>query len=323
VNIEMSMLAEKVMANFKEETGFEALFDRVGYLFLITDEEDAVDFRRHFELQKKLGLKVQMLKPEEIRERFPIVRSDDVIFGTFCHDDGLGDPYEFLRGYEQGARRLGVEIVFDAEVMGISVNDDEIKAIRTGKGEIKSPVVINCAGPHAGKVGELAGVDVPVQPLRRQIVTTGELSFVDPSFPMVVDVKSGLYTHKESKGLLLGWADKNMQPSFDTSIDPEYTDTIIEKGLDRIPRLEEAEIANQWAGLYETTPDHHAIIGFDPHVKGLFHVTGFSGHGFMQAPAAGIVAAELLTDRAPSVDISALSPARFDKGALVEETNVI
>jgi sarcosine oxidase subunit beta len=140
---------------------------------------------------------------------------------------------------------------------------------------------------------------------------------------MVVDVKSGLYFHKESKGLLLGWADPTVQPSYDISIDPDYTDAILEKALARIPILETAEIANQWAGLYETTPDHLAIIGWEPSVQGMFICAGFSGHGFMHAPAAGLIAAEIVMGKEPSIDISPLAPERFAKGATVAETNVI
>ena len=121
----------------------------------------------------------------------------------------------------------------------------------------------------------------------------------------------------------MGWADRAVKPGFDISVDPDYTDAILEKALDRIPQLEEAEIANQWAGLYETTPDHLAIIGWEPSVEGMFHVTGFSGHGFMHAPAAGLVAAEILSGKEPSVDVSALSPKRFEAGILTAETNVI
>jgi sarcosine oxidase subunit beta len=169
----------------------------------------------------------------------------------------------------------------------------------------------------------MVGADIKVEPIRRQIVTTGELDLVQPSFPMVVDVKSGLYFHKESKGLLLGWADPDVEPSFDISIDPDYTDAIVEKALERIPILETAEIANQWAGLYETTPDHLAIIGWEPSVKGMFICAGFSGHGFMHAPAAGLITTEILMGKDPSIDISPLSPKRFVKGATVSETNVI
>ena len=140
---------------------------------------------------------------------------------------------------------------------------------------------------------------------------------------MVVDVRSGLYMHKESKGLLLGWGDKERESSFDVSIDPDYTDAILERALELMPRLETAEIANQWSGLYETTPDHTAILGQDDNVNGLFHTTGFSGHGFMHAPAAGILTSEILTGKKLSIDISSLSPGRFAKGSVIAESNVI
>ncbi len=323
VNIEMSMLAERILCSFKEETGSEALFDQVGYMFLLQDDSDIEQFKKNYQLQKSLGLKVVLLKPHEIGQYAPHVRADDIKLATYCRDDGLGDPHEFLTGYERAARKMGVDFELGTEVTEIDVSNGKITGLKAAKGSISCPLVINCAGPHAKLIGKMVGAKVPVEPIRRQVVTTGELDFVKPYFPMVVDVKSGLYFHKESKGMLLGWADGSVKPSFDVSIDPDYTDAILEKALYRIPQLEAAEIANQWAGLYETTPDHHAIIGWEPTVSGMFHVTGFSGHGFMHAPAAGLVAAKVLAGRKPPVDITPLSPERFTTGVLVEETNVI
>lgn len=322
-NIQMSMLSEDLFCRFKEDTGSEALYDQVGYLFVLSDDKDVVEYRKHYELQRSLGLKVDLLKPDEIAQYAPHIRLDDIQLGTFCKADGLGDPSEFLHGYEHAIREMGVEIVLDTPVTGFEKNGEKITTVRTKNGDISTPLVINATGAWAGELGKLAGADVKVEPYKRQIVTTGELDFVKPFFPMVVDVKSGLYFHKESKGLLLGWADKSVKPSFDVSIDPDYTDAILERSLDRIPQLETAEVANQWAGLYETTPDHRAIIGFDPVVQGLFHVTGFSGHGFMHAPAAGVVTAEMVSGEKPTIDVSSLSPERFAKGAIVHETNVI
>ncbi|MFZ5979569.1 MAG: NAD(P)/FAD-dependent oxidoreductase [Candidatus Zixiibacteriota bacterium] len=322
-NVQMSMLSEKIFANFKDETGYDALFDQCGYMFLLAEDNDIATFKESYELQKSLGLPVELLKPEQIREFVPIVRTDDIQLATFCHDDGIGDPSEFLTGYEKAARNLGVEIANETEVTGFNIENGKITRVKTRKGEINCPMVINCSGAWSKLIGKMAGADVKVEPVRRQCVTTGELDFIDPRFPMVVDVKSGLYTHKESKGLLLGWADKDVKPSFDISIEPDYTDNILERALNRIPRLETAEIANQWAGLYETTPDHRAIIGYEKAVEGMFHVTGFSGHGFMHAPAAGIVTTEILTGKQPCIDISDLSPDRFTRGAVTEETNVI
>jgi sarcosine oxidase subunit beta len=323
VNIQMSMLSEKLFLSFEEDTGSEALFDQVGYMFLLSDPKDVEGFTRSYELQLSLGLNVEMLKPGEIAQYAPHVRTDDILAATFCRDDGLGDPHEFLAGYEKAARKLGVDIALDTAVSGFQKDGNKICGVETNQGSISTPLVINCAGAYAGEIGKLLGADVPVKPYRRQCVTTGQLDFVKPFFPMIVDVSSGLYSHKESKGLLLGWLDKSVEPSFDVSIDPDYTDSILERALERIPQLETAEIANQWAGLYETTPDHRAIIGWEPSVQGMFHVTGFSGHGFMHAPAAGIVTAEILTDKETSIDVSSLAPDRFGKGILIEETNVI
>ena len=323
INIEMSMLSEKSFVNFKEETGQDALYDQVGYMFLLEEDQHIESFKKDYELQKSLGLNVVLLKPEDIGQYAPHVSLEGIKLATFCHDDGLGDPHEFLTGYEKAARQLGVEFEIEAEVIDVNVNSVKVTGVKTAKGEISTPLVINCAGPYAKVIGRMVGADVKVEPIRRQIVTTGELDFIQPFFPMVVDVKSGLYCHKESKGMLLGWADFSVKPSFDTSIDPDYTDAILEKALERIPQLETAEIANQWAGLYETTPDHRAIVGWEPTVEGMFHCTGFSGHGFMHAPAAGQITSEILTDKTPSIDVSSLSPSRFAKGVVAEETNVI
>ncbi len=322
-NIRMSMLSEELFVRFKEDTGSEALFDQVGYLFLLKDDGDVASFKDAFKLQKSLGLNVDLLTPEEIPKYAPHVSLDGVQCATFCKDDGLGDPHEFLSGYDHACRKMGVAIELEAPVTGIDVVAGRVKTVHTPRGSISTPLVVNCAGPYAKVIGRMVGADVKVEPVKRQIVTTGELDFVKPFFPMVVDVRSGLYTHKESKGMLLGWADKNVKPSFDVSIDPDYTDAILEKALDLIPQLAEAEVANQWAGLYEVTPDHREIIGWETAVEGMFHVTGFSGHGFMHAPAAGLITAEILTGKEPSVDVSGYAADRFSAGKLVEETNVI
>ena len=137
----------------------------------------------------------------------------------------------------------------------------KITSVKTNKGELLTNTVVNAAGPYARQIAGFLGIDLPVVPIKRQIVTTAPLDFISESFPMVVDIGSGLYTHKESGGLLLGWADKNTPEGFDESVDPEYTDTILMKGLDRIPQLETAEIKTAWGGLYESTPDHLAVIG--------------------------------------------------------------
>ncbi|MEW5922397.1 MAG: FAD-binding oxidoreductase [Candidatus Zixiibacteriota bacterium] len=323
INIEMSMKSEEMLVNFEKENDYPVVFEQNGYMFLIFNDQQLAEFTRSVELQRSLGLKVEWLDISQINEIAPPVRTDDVIKATFCHDDGIADPSDMINGYATVARRLGVDIQIETEVTGFNIEAGEIKSILTKKGEISAPLVVDAAGPYAAVIGKMAGLDVPVQPIRRQIVTTGPLDYIPHTFPMVVDVNSGLYFHKESPGLLLGWADPDVQPGFDESVDPDYNDMIIMKALDRVPRLETAEMAKSWAGLYESTPDHHAIIDFADGVKGFFVCSGFSGHGLMHAPAAGLVAAEKICGMKTSIDISPLSLKRFARGEIIEETNVI
>jgi len=323
INIEMSMKSEEMLVNFEKEYDYPIVYEQNGYMFLLFNDRQVAGFTKAFEMQRSLGLNVEWLDIPRINELAPPVKTDDVIKATFCQDDGIADPSDMINGYSTIARKLGVAIEIETEVTGINVEAGEVKGIVTNKGEIAAPLVINAAGPYAKVIGEMAGIDVPVEPIRRQIVTTGPLDYIPPTFPMVVDVGSGLYFHKESPGLLLGWADPDVEPGFDESVDPDYTDTIIMKALDRVPRLETAEMAKSWAGLYETTPDHHAIIDYADEVKGFFVCSGFSGHGLMHAPAAGLVAAEKIVGQDTSIDISPLSLRRFAKGKLIEETNVI
>lgn len=325
VNIEVSMKSIEVFKNFEQITGEPALYDQVGYTFVLTDEKTVEPYLKSAELQKSLGLEVRILDADDLSKLAPPVRTDDVIKATFCPSDGLGDPHEFLQGYFRACRRMGVDVLIETEAVGINLSGGKITGVKTTKGDFESPLVVNAAGPFARPVAKMAGIDIPIEPYRRQIVTTGELDFLPDRMPMIVDVSSGLYCHKESAGLLMGWADQDVTAGFDESQDPDYNDNILMKALDRMPQLETAEVANSWAGLYETTPDHHAILGFAGEVSGLFIIGGFSGHGFMHAPGAGILAAEVISGQKPSLDISRLDPGRFIGGTVEyeDEVNVI
>ncbi len=326
INVKISLLSEDLFERFQEDTGEEGIFDQVGYLFLITRPDDEETFRRNMKMQQDLGVPVEWLTRDDIADLCPNVRMDDVIGGTFCKKDGIGDPHVFTQGYVSAARKLGVEIIEETKAVGIKVSGGKVEAVDTTQGPISTPLVINCAGPEAREIGLMVDLNIPVEPYKRQISTTSPLSWIPSSFPMVVDIASGLYTHKESGGLLLGWADKNTPPGYDQSLDPEYTDEILMRALDRIPILEEAGIASSWAGLYETTPDHHAILGKVPDLEGFICANGFSGHGFMHAPGVGKLISELIIDGEPSIDLSPLSINRFaeeKESEIKEEQTVI
>ncbi|MBI3764476.1 MAG: FAD-binding oxidoreductase, partial [Chloroflexi bacterium] len=183
--------------------------------------------------------------------------------------------------------------------------------------------VVNAAGPWSPLIGTMVGIDLPVVPIRREMLTTNPLPEVPPDFPFTIDFAQSLYFHREGDGLLTGQSNPNEKPGFDESIDEEWELTALENAIHRLPLLEKASRLSHWAGLYEVTPDAHPIIGRTP-VEGFFVVTGFSGHGFMHGPICGLLMAEEILDgMATTVDVSELDYWRFGEGRLIREYNVI
>ena len=324
VNCQVSQLAEKIFLDFEHEVGVKAAYEKVGYLFCLSREADVATFRRQLAMWQKLGLDARWLEPAEIAAKVPPLLTDDLLGGTFCSTDGLADAGEYMVAYEKQARKLGVEIRSGAAVTDIRCENGAVRAVIAGDEEIVTGLVINCAGPHAREIGRMAGLDVPVDPLKRQIAKTALLDWLPADLPMIVDIASGLYMHRESGGMLMGWADPHTTPGYDISTDADYTDEIIMRALARMPKLETAEIAHTWGGLYESTPDHHGIMGPAAELAGFWNCTGFSGHGFMHAPAAGRLTAEWIVDGKPSIDLARLALERFrDTDVIAKEANVI
>jgi sarcosine oxidase subunit beta len=201
-----------------------------------------------------------------------------------------------------------------------------ITGVVTTRGFVSTPIVVNAAGPWAAEVARLAGAHLPVEPLRRQLVPTEPFDGLPKRFPMVIDMSTGFHFRREGKGILLAWNDPEETPGFKTDFDPGFVEKILTRAADRVPSLVEAEVnpRRAWAGLYEMTPDHHAIIGPAPDVAGLYFVNGFSGHGVMHSPASGRVTADLiLHGHSELIDAAQLNVQRFASGHLLEETAVL
>lgn len=326
VNIAMSHYSIREFEQLEKESGIQ--FVQCGYLFVIKTEEQKNRYLHNMETQQKLGVDVRWVTPEEISILAPNYGLDGVLGGTFGPKDGLVDPYLAVDAYFKKARKDDIEFLTETPCEGFKTSNGRITHVTTPKGDIACDTVINAAGPYAKTIGEMLGISIPIEPLRRMITTTGELDFVTDKYPMVVDVTTGMYMHKEGNGLLIGLANTEEKPGFDESIDNDFLDKMLMTALDVMPCLEDAEIKTKypgtWAGLYESTPDHHSIIGFVPGVSNLLLVGGFSGHGLMHAPAAGQAAAELVAKgRSDSFDLNPLRFSRFAEGRLTEERNVI
>jgi sarcosine oxidase, subunit beta len=324
INVRLSQLSLPMLDRFHEEIG-QAIDRRYcGYLFLLTNERDVRQFEHNVAMQHRLDVATEWWSGEEVRRRLPLLDAADVLAATFNAEDGLADPNGVVTGYITAARRLGVQTFTDTAVTAIETKSGQVTAVHTDTGSIACEIVANAAGPWAAPVSELAGVPLPVIPLRRQMLTTTPLPDLPADFPFVIDFAQSLYFHREGEGVLTGMSNPHEQPAFDERVDEEWELVHMEAAVDRLPLLANAGRASHWAGLYEITPDAHPIIGAVPGLEGYYVVTGFSGHGFMHGPAAGLLLAEIILDgRAHSLDISALDYGRFAEGRLIREYNVI
>jgi sarcosine oxidase subunit beta len=323
INVRLSLESLPMIERFKEEIGQDVDYRQCGYLLVATNEKDAQVFKHNVELQNRLGVQTQLLSGDQVRERVPLMKFEDAIAGTFNPKDGLVDPNGVVAGYVGAAQKLGVKALTHAEVTGICVSGDQVEGVETTQGVIQTRTVLNTAGPWAGLVGQMAGVQIPIVPIRRQMFTTNALREIPVDFPFVIDFAQSLYFHREGEGLLIGMSNQREKSGFDQSIDEEFEMENFEAALERMPLLERASRASHWAGLYEVTPDAHPIFGGSP-VRGFTICAGFSGHGFMHGPVAGKLMTEYILDgNFSTVDVSMLDLARFEEGRLIREYNVV
>ena len=325
INVLLSIEAIRMITSFTEEHGLPLDVAQDGYLFLISSEAAWDDFLKTAEMQRSLGVAVEVLDPREASDLIPGISTDGMIGATFGPNDGIADPSGLTEGYATLARRAGARIETGTEVHSIRVNDGRTVGVATGKGDISAPVVVNAAGAWAGRLAATAGIDLPLEPIPRHIVVTAGFPAAPGRRTLVVDVASSFYFHREGPGVLMGMGSPTERPSFDTSVDERFiADELLPTAVRVFPPLEDAGVSSAWAGLYEMTPDRHPIIGEAPGVSGLFLATGFSGHGFQHAPVVGRILAELIVDgAAKTVDVSPLGLERFDEGGARIETHVI
>jgi sarcosine oxidase subunit beta len=326
-SIKMSLFSIPFFAAFEDVMGFPSGYRPQGYLFAATEERHMAYLRENYQRQVELGLKtVRLISVDEIAKIAPEIRHDDLIGGSFCSTDGFVDPHSVMTGFMLKAMERGVQLLREAEVTAITADGQGVTGVDTTQGYISSRTIVNCAGAWSAQVAEFAGVDLPVEPLRRMLVPTEPFDKVSHQSPMVIDMATGFHYRPEGLGLLLSWNDPTETPGYKLNFDPAFIEKVLTHGANRLPSLEEAEINPRrgWAGLYEMTPDHHPILGPVAKVPGFFVATGFSGHGVMHSPATGKIMADILMHgKSDMVDTRVLNFERFGEGRLLEETAVL
>lgn len=324
INVRLSLLSLPMLVNFEEELGQQIDLRWTGYLFLLDNDADVCAYQAQVSMQNRLGVPSQMLSHDEAAQMVPLLNTADIMGGAYHARDGLADPSGVVQGYAAGARRQGVQLLTGVEVTGIRVQAGKVTGVQTSQGAIDAPVVVNAAGPWAGQVAAMAGVQLPISPVRRQIAVTTPLPEVPADFPFVIDFSRNLYFHREGRGVLTGQSNVNEPPGFNQSVDHNWTEQHLDNAIFRFPLLAKAGLLREWAGLYEVTPDAHPVIDRLADPLGFYVVAGFSGHGFMHGPAAGLLMSQLILDgQARSLDIQQLRLSRFAEGDLVKEHNVV
>ncbi|MEO8293464.1 MAG: FAD-binding oxidoreductase [Actinomycetota bacterium] len=324
INVELSIASVPMIVGFAEEHGLPLDVVQDGYLFLVRDRATLASFAAAAEMQRGLGVDARLLTPEEAAEIAPGISQDGLVGATFCPDDGIADPAGLTLGYATAARRAGADVQLGIEVTEILTRDGRVTGVRTVDGDVGAGAVVNAAGPWAAALAATAGVDLPLEPIPRMVVTTGAFPGVPPRRTLVIDAATSFYLHREGEGVLMGMGGAQEHASFSLDVDARFVEEeLLPVAIRVFPPLAQAGLAASWAGLYEMTPDRHPILGESP-VPGLWLANGFSGHGFQHAPVVGKLLAEMIVEgRARTVDVASLALQRFERGNLVTEAHVV
>ncbi len=311
VNIDLAQRSLAAFGRFGDEHDQDIDLRQSGYLFLLRDADQLADFGAASQLQRSFGIDSRMIDVAEACELSPLVNPDGLAGAMWSPDDGHCSPESVVLGYARSARRLGVRIVTGCEVTGIDVEGGEVAAVRTKDGSISTRSVVCCAGAWSRRIGDWVGVDLPVDALRRHVALTSAIPDLDPATPFTVDFATSLYFHREGPGLLMGVPDIDDAWGVDSARDPDWLEHLAAMMQQRLVGVDDLGLRIGWAGLYEVTPDHNALIGRASEVDGFVYATGFSGHGFLMGPAVGEVVRDLVMGESPVVDVATLTAARF------------
>lgn len=323
VNIALGARSLETFTRFEELFGHDIDLHQVGYLFLLSTQESVDAFEANVALQNGLGVPSRLISVAEATALSPLIEPAGLLAAAWSPTDGHCTPESVVMGYASAARRAGATLVPHCAVTDIAVVGGRVVGVQTAGGPVATDAVICAAGAWSEAVGGWAGVDLPVTPLRRQLLVTEPVPGLDPATPFTIDFDTSFYFHGEGRGLLMGMSDPDEVPGFALTRSDDWLPRLGEAIERRAPALAEVGVASGWAGLYEMTPDHNALIGRSPTVDGFLYCTGFSGHGFLMGPAVGEVMRDLYLGVESFVDVAGLSADRFTGAQIRPETNIV
>jgi len=322
-NVRLAMRSVEWFKRMKEDTGLDVEYKQGGYLILSFDEKEAEEFAKNVKMQKEEGLEVEVLTPKQVKRRFPYVNVEGVKLATFCPTDGHANPHLANFAYIRRSVENGARLFTKTEVKEIDVSNGTVRGVWTSAGYIECEVVINAAGPWSKNVGEMVGIDLPTESYRHQILVTEPLEHIMD--PMIISFSGNFYIRQTRHGsFLMGQGDKDEKPGINRKVTARFLLEMVNKMSRRFPFLKNLRVIRQWSGEYNMSPDAQPIVGLSENVSGYFYAVGFSGHGFMVAPAVGEALAEWIVFGKPkNVDISQLSLERFKGKEFLKERSVV
>jgi len=323
LNVRLAARSLAVYDRFQHELGADIGLDKVGYLFLLRTPQDVARFEVSAAIQNEHGIPTRLLTPAEAAGLCPPIDQDAFVAAAFSPSDGHARPTVAVTAYVHAARARGAHAVVSCAVSDIEVRGGEIAAVHTSRGTIRTSTVVCAAGAWSREIGAMVGVDLDVRPVRRQIAFSRPLPDVAPRLPFTIDYDSTFYFHSADAGVLLGMTDREQPPSFDCAYDEGWLPTLRATAARCAPSLADVPLPHGWAGLYEMTPDANALIGESRDVGRFLYATGFSGHGFCQAPATAEVIRDLVLEEQPFLDVTPLRAERFAECAPIIEANIV
>lgn len=323
-NIALGKRSLDAYGRFGERFGADIGLRKVGYLFLCRNNQEVLDCERSTFIQNDFGSNSRMVSPEEAFQINPFLNKDALLGAAYSPDDGFAEPAKAVAAYAKAASAAGATLLTGTEALDIEVSGGGIKSVTTNRGTIHTNAVICAAGAWSRHVGQMVGVEMPVTPVRRQIGMTRQKATPFPTVPFTLDLSTTMYFHNYDNGMLVGISNQNQAPGFGRDFSHEWLPEFNSAAEICAPSLVEPDLEFGWAGLYENTPDHNALIGASDKLPGFFYATGFSGHGFLQGPAVGEIMRDLYLGRTPFMDPSTFSVDRFNNdSALVREVHII
>jgi sarcosine oxidase subunit beta len=319
VNAQLARRSVDFFTAFEEHTGSPLDFRQHGYLFLATDPASMAGLTEAVAMQNRYGIPSQVVGPDQVADLFPQVRTGDLVGGSYCPTDGSASPTDATNGLLKAARAGGATVYQHRTVTGLRRDrDGRITGVDTDAGALPAEAVVLAPGPWAAEVGARCGVTLPVSPHSRQAFAIAPADWLHPSLPLTVDLTTGAYLHPRAGGAVIGGTDRDTPPGMNPMVDWELLERLTTALSHRLPPMADARVVRGWAGLREMSPDDLALVGPLPQTPGLWVAAGFSGHGFMHAPAVGECLAAELLGQPPPVDLTALRPDRFDRPTAAE-----